>query len=191
MPAYITGIILVSRFWNKKWLQYQLIFSLVLHLLLATEIFFYVVPIRSDDTWYGWKEFSTKVEAMRKQFPDAFIFSSDDYKTSAVLNFFLKEMVYSKNVVGQRALQFDFVGTDLTTLNGRDALFIDSNPRFNNLKNEDETIPSFYYNYFERIIPLEPILIEKNGRVERKFSVFLCRKYRFKLKAQSIKPNAF
>jgi hypothetical protein len=34
------------------------------------------------------------------------------------------EMVYSKNVVGERALQYDFVGTDLRRLNGRDAIYI-------------------------------------------------------------------
>jgi 4-amino-4-deoxy-L-arabinose transferase-like glycosyltransferase len=177
MPAYITGIIWVGRFWNKKWLRYQLIFSIIFHLVMAVEIIFYVVPIRSDDTWFGWKEFSDKVETMRKQYPDAFIFSSDDYKTSAVLNFFLDEMVYSKNIVGQRALQFDFIGTDLKVLNGRDAIFIDSNPRFDHLENENENIPRFYYAYFDRILPQKPILIEKNGRVERKFSVFLCKNY--------------
>ena len=62
MPAYITGIIWVSRYWNKKWLRFQLIFSVVLHLAFAVEIIFYIVPIRSDDTWFGWKEFSDKVE---------------------------------------------------------------------------------------------------------------------------------
>jgi 4-amino-4-deoxy-L-arabinose transferase-like glycosyltransferase len=180
MPAYITGIIWVCRFWNKKWLRYQLVFSVVLHLVMAIEIIFYVVPIRSDDTWFGWSAFASQVEIRRKQFPDAFIFSSDDYKTAAVLNFFLKETVYSKNVVGQKALQFDFVGTDLKLLNSRDAIFIDSNPRFDNLDNENENIPPFYYTYFERIIPLEPILIEKNGKVERKFSLFLCKNYHFK-----------
>jgi hypothetical protein len=177
MPAYITGIIWVSRFWNKKWIRYQLIFSLVLHLVLAAEIIFYIVPIRSDDTWFGWTSLSDNVETIRKQYPDAFIFSSDDYKTAAVLNFYLKEQVYSKNVVGEKALQFDFVGTDLRTLNGKDAIFIDSNPVFADLKNENEAIPSAYYSYFDRIIPLNPILIEKNGRVVRKFSVFLCKNY--------------
>ena len=179
MPAYVTGIIWVCRFWNIKWLRYQLVTSVVVHLVMAIEIIFYVIPIRSDDTWFGWSEFSTQVETRRKKFPDAFIFSSDDYKTAAVLNFYLKETVYSKNVVGQRALQFDFVGTDLKTLEGRDAFYIDSNPRFDNLKNENENIPSFYYNYFDRIIPLDPILIEKNGKVERKFSVFLCKNYHY------------
>lgn len=177
MPAYITGIIWIARFWNRKWLRYQLIFSVVVHVAMAIEILFYLVPIRSDDTWFGWKEFSSEVASVRKQYPEAFIFSSDDYKTSAVLNFFLNETVYSKNVVGQRALQFDFVGTNLQLLNGRDAIFIDSNPRFDNLENENDHIPSFYYNYFDRIIPLNPILIKNNGKVERKFSMFLCKRY--------------
>ena len=180
MPAYITGIIWVSRIWNKKWIRYQLVLSVLLHLLMAIEIIFYVVPIRSDDTWFGWAAFSGKVETMRKQYPDAFIFSTVDYKTSAVLNFYLNEMVYSKNVVGERALQFDFIGTNLHDLNGKDAIFIDSNPRFSDLKNEDASVPASYLTYFDRIIPLDPILIEKNGRVERKFSVFLCKNYHFK-----------
>ncbi|MDP9040865.1 MAG: glycosyltransferase family 39 protein [Bacteroidota bacterium] len=180
MPAYITGIIWVCRFWNTKWLKYQLIFSLVLHIALAIEVIFYVVPIRSDDTWFGWRELSFKVEVIRKHYPNAFIFSSDDYKTSAVLNFFMNEMVYSKNVVGQRALQFDFIGTDLKRLNGLDAIFIDSNPRFDDLKNEKAAVPSFYYSYFDSIIPLEPILIDQNGHTERKFSVYLCRNYHSK-----------
>jgi hypothetical protein len=177
MPAYITGIIWVSRFWNKKWIRYQLIFSLFLHLLLAVEILFYVVPIRSDDTWFGWSEFSNNVETIRKKYPDAFIFSSDDYKTSAILNFYLNETVYSRNIVGERALQFDFVGTNLNTLKGKNAIYIDSNPRFTNLENETKAVPESYYSYFDRIIPLDPILIEKNGQTERKFSVFLCINY--------------
>jgi 4-amino-4-deoxy-L-arabinose transferase-like glycosyltransferase len=180
IPAYVTGIIWVCRYWNKKWLRYQLIFSVVIHLAMAVEIIFYVVPIRSDDTWFGWKEFSNKVESVRNEYPKAFIFSSDDYKTSAILNFYLNEMVYSKNVVGEKALQFDFIGTDLKLLNGRDAIFIDSNPRFDNLENENTHIPPFYYTYFSQIIPLKPILIEKNGKVERKFSLFLCKNYHFK-----------
>jgi len=180
IPAYVTGIIWVCRYWNKKWLRYQLIFSVVVHLAMAIEIAFYIVPIRSDDTWFGWKEFSDKVESVRKDYADAFIFSSDDYKTSAILNFYLNEMVYSKNVVGEKALQFDFVGTDLKLLNGKDAIFIDSNPRFSDLENENEHIPPFYHIYFDQIIPLKPILVEKNGKVDRKFSLFLCKNYHFK-----------
>jgi 4-amino-4-deoxy-L-arabinose transferase-like glycosyltransferase len=180
MPAYITGIIWVARYWNRKWIRYQLIFSLIVHLALVVEIIFYVVPIRSDDTWFGWKSFSGRVENIRKQYPDAFIFSTDDYKTAAILNFYLDEKVYSKNIIGEKALQFDFVGTNLHDLKGKDALYIDSNPRFSDLKNENGGIPQGYYTYFDRIIPLDPILVEKNGKVIRKWSVFLCKNYHAK-----------
>jgi 4-amino-4-deoxy-L-arabinose transferase-like glycosyltransferase len=190
MPAYISGIIWICRYWNKKWIRFQLIFSILLHLALAVEIISYIVPVRSDDTWFGWKEFSEKAEAVQKQYPGSFIFSADDYKTSAVLNFYLKEMVYSKNVVGQRALQFDFIGTDLQELNGKDAIFIDSNPRFTGTDNENNSIPETYYHYFDQIIPLHPLIIENNGTPVRKWSVFLCKNYHFKPKAQSPKPKA-
>ncbi len=39
--------------------------------------------------------------------------------------------------------------------------------------------PTLIY-WFDQIIPLEPILIEKNGKVVRKFSVFLCKNYHAK-----------
>jgi 4-amino-4-deoxy-L-arabinose transferase-like glycosyltransferase len=177
MPAYISGIIWVSRYWNTKWIRYQLIFSVAIHLLLALEILFYIFPIRSDDTWYGWSELAVQVEKVQKQYPDTFIFSADDYKTSAVLNFYLPQMVYSKNIVGERALQFDFIGTDLHALNGRNAIFVDSNPRFHDLENEDKGLPAGYNAWFDQIVPLNPVLIEKNGKVVRKFSIFLCRNY--------------
>ena len=60
--------------------------------------------------------FADKVETVRRQYPNAFIFAADDYKTSAVLNFYLNEMVYSKNIVGQKALQFDFIGYQFARL---------------------------------------------------------------------------
>jgi hypothetical protein len=177
MPAYISGVIWVCRYWNMKWVRYQLIFSIVLHLVLAVEVIFYIVPIRSDDTWYGWSDFAEKVESVRNQYPKAFVFAADDYKTSAVLNFYLDEMVYSKNIVGKNALQFDYIGSNLRDLNGKNAVFIDSNPRFHDLENENGAIPPDFSNWFDQIIPLKPILIEKNGKVIRKFSVFLCKNY--------------
>ncbi len=178
MPSYITGIIWVARFWNKKWLKYQLVLSLIVHVLLGIEIIFYIIPIRSDDTWYGWRDLSSQVEKLHKEYPETFIFSAVDYKTVAVLNFFLKDDVYAKNIVGERALQFDYVGTDLQKLNGKNALFINSNPRYDNLENENK-LPVSYYSYFDSITPLHPILIERNNRVVRKFSVFICKGYHF------------
>jgi len=177
MPAYFSGIIWVSRYWSIRWIRYQLLFSMFLHLILVLEIDFYFFPIHSDDTWFGWTELASQVATIRQHYPGAFVFSADDYKTSAVLNFYGNDMVYARNVVGERALQFDYIGTNLRTLNGKDAIFIDSNPQFQNLESETAAIPVSYYTWFDQIIPLDPVLIESNGRVVRKFSVFLCRNY--------------
>ena len=154
-----------------------MVFALVLHVVLAIEIAFYPVPIRSDDTWFGWQPFAREVAQVRQRYPDAFIFSCDDYKTAAMLNFYLPEMVYSRNVVGERALQFDFIGTNLQILAGRDAIYIDSNPRFDSLGNEAARIPDSYKSRFDRIESLQPILVSNHGRVLRKWSVFLCKNY--------------
>ena len=187
MPAYITGILWVASYINARWVRYQLIFSFVIHTALAIEIIFLVVPINGDDTWVGWQSMATQVAERRKQYPGAFIFSADDYKTSAVLNFYLPETVYAKNIVGQRALQFDYVGTDLETLRGRNALFIDSNPGFDSLQNEFN-IPPFYYYYFDHIQALQPILVYRGGKPVRKFSTFLCIGYHPPVKHQVPAP---
>jgi len=177
MPAYISGIIWISIYFNAKWIRIQLIVSMVLHLLVAVEILFYPVPVRSDDTWMGWDQLSQKIAVLKTSYPNAFIFSADDYKTSAELNFYLNgEMIYGKNVIGQPALQFDFIGTDLNKLKGRDALYIDSNPGFNNEQKENK-IPSSLSAYFDSVIELEPILIKKDSRTVRKFLVYQCENY--------------
>ena len=177
MPAYITGIIWVCRYWNLTWLRYQLLTSVIVHALFLLEVIFYIVPIQSDDTWFGWSSFAKQLSDVRAQYPKAFIFSADDYKTSSVLNFYLPEMVYAKNIVGERALQYDFIGSDLQLLRGKDALFIDSNPSFDNLENENGRIRASYRSYFDQFYALQPILVWKNGKVIRKFSVFYFTNY--------------
>jgi 4-amino-4-deoxy-L-arabinose transferase-like glycosyltransferase len=177
MPAYITGIIWVSMYLNTKWIRIQVFFSLALHLLMAIEIVTYAVPIKSDDTWMGWEQLSEKVTALKMNYPNAFIFSADDYKTSAELGFYSKgEMVFGKNIIGQPALQYDFIGTDLNTLKGRDALFIDSNPGFNNDQRENN-IPTGLSAYFDTVSEMDPILIKQGSRTVRKFLVYKCNNY--------------
>jgi hypothetical protein len=176
MPAYISGIIWVGLYLGKRWIRYQVLISLIVHLGLAIEIIFYPVQVKSDDTWVGWAELAQEVKAIKHAHPDDFIFSMDDYKTSAVLNFYLDEMVYGQNVVGEQALQFDFIGTDLNKLNGKNALFIDSDPDFTNEEKENDPPPQLS-RYFDSIIALDPILIKKFGRTVRKFSVYACKNY--------------
>ncbi|MEJ7609603.1 MAG: glycosyltransferase family 39 protein [Ferruginibacter sp.] len=177
MPAYITGIILISIYATQRLIRLQVIFSLAVHLMLAAEVVLYPVPIRSDDTWIGWDDLAKQVDTLKSKHPERFIFAADDYKTSAVLNFYLPEFVYGRNVIGEPALQFDYIGTDLALLKGRDAFFINSVPRFSNEGKENQFPPSLQ-EHFESVIETDPIIIMKNGKAIRKFLVFECRNYR-------------
>lgn len=174
MPAYITGIILASMYIKPQWVKYQLIGSLVIHLVMAVEIIFYPFEVKSDDTWVGWNQLADQVKEVRRQYPDYFIFSADDYKTAAVLNFYFDEMVYSKNIIGEPALQFDYVNADLQTLQGKNALFIDSHPDLSPC----DTYPPILKKYFTQITPLQPILVKKGGKVVRSFCVYACMNYK-------------
>jgi hypothetical protein len=174
MPAYITGIILVSMYIKQKWVRYQLVFSLVIHLVMGVEIIFYPLIVKSDDTWVGWGQLAESVKNIKKSHPGYFIFSADDYKTSAVLNFYFDEMVYSKNIIGQRALEFDYVNTDLQALQGKNAIFIDSHPDLSSCG----AYPAVLNRYFTQITPLQPVIVKKGGTTVRVFCVYACMKYR-------------
>ena len=176
MPAYITGIILAAIYLPRKWVAYQLYFSLLVHVLLAVEIIFYPFPVRSDDTWYGWQDLAAQVSHLKKVYPKTFVFSADGYKTAAELNLLLDGFTYSQNVIGENALEFDYVNADLSILKGKNALFIDSDPRFNNEGKSGQTNASLLH-YFKSVKELEPILIRKNGMVVRKFLVYYCTSY--------------
>lgn len=177
MPAYITGIIWVSAWMSMKYIRWQWIVSMVVHLALAVEILFYPVPIHSDDTMIGWEGLGKAAREIRARYPEDFIFSADDYKTSAMLNFYLPGMVYSRNVIGENALQFDYIGTDLNKLEGRNAIFINS---LTDVK-DDEDERAFMKDlqpYFAEVAPLPPIVVKLHGRVVRKFLVYRCYGYR-------------
>jgi len=176
IPAYISAIIWLSVYIGKRWIRYQLIFSMIVHFVLAIEVIFYPVDIKSDDTWAGWPDLANSVRELKKDHPGNFIFSADDYKTSAVLNFYLDEMVYSQNIIGRRALQFDFVGSDLNALKGKNALFIDSDPSFSD-QGDNPPLPPEIFHYFDSVKPLNPILMKKYGRTIRKFLVYECENY--------------
>ncbi len=179
MPSYITGVIIASLFLSKKWVKYQLITSVVFHLLVAVQVLFYLVPIKSDDTWVGWEELSDEVNQLQKQYPNSFVFSEDGYKTSAVLNFYQNQKVYAQNIIGKAALHFDYLGDDLTELIGKNALFIDSDKRFKN-KDKRNEYPKELDNHFTSVEELEPIIINYQGKEVRKFWVYYCSNFQTK-----------
>jgi hypothetical protein len=180
MPGYIAAIILVSSFLGQKLLRGQIITSLVLHILLAVQIVFYPVSVKSDDTWFGWDTFSATVEERMTEHPNAFLFADDNYKTSAVLDFYLDRKIYAGNVVGRNGKQFAILDPDLSHLEGADAIFIDTDKRFKHVEKSGE-IPEKLLPYFNRVVELEPILVGKEGKEPlRKFLVYKCYGYKSK-----------
>lgn len=176
MPAYLTGIILASVYLPRKWVSFQLFFSLILHVAMAIELIFYPVPVKSDDTWYGWQDLAAQVSDLKKIYPKTFVFSADGYKTAAELNLLMNGFTYSQNVIGENALEFDYVNADLTKLRGRDALFIDSEPHFKD-ENKSGQPNNSLLHYFKSVKELQPILVRRNGITVRKFLVYYCSSY--------------
>ena len=179
MPSYITGIILAAMFINKKLLKIQIVFSIVFHVLFSLQILFYLAPIKSDDTWVGWNELAQETKNIQKTHPNTFVFSDDNYKTSACLNFFMDQKVYAQNIIGLPALHFDYLGDDLTLLNNKNALFIDSDKRFKNNDKKGDYNP-LLDNYFEKVTELTPIIIKINALQSRKFWIYYCTNYQSK-----------
>lgn len=178
MPAYITGILLAVHFIPLKWVRIQIIVSLIFHFAFLIQVMYYPFPIRSDDTWWGWGKLSNKVRDLQRVYPETFIFSNDGYKTSAQLSFHLDQKIYSGNVIGKDGLQFSIVDPNLDHLVGEDALFIDSQKRFDDLFRTEDNIPELS-RYFESVKQLEPIILKNAaGEPERKFLVYFLDNYR-------------
>ncbi len=177
MPGYITGFLWMGYYINKNWTRWQVGFSLLIHLFLFIQILFYIIPIKSDDTWVGWDQLSEQVETLQESYPDHFVFSIDGYKTTAALSFYLEDKFYGKNILGQPALQYDYIGDNLNILRGQDALFIDSNKRFESIESEEHYTQKLY-DYFDEVTRLKPIIAYKGKRAVRKWSVYRCNNYK-------------
>ena len=179
MPAYVTGIIWVSQYTRQRLLNYQLMISVVIHVLVFLFIVFYPLPVKSDDTWWGWNKLNSEVEQRMQNHPGYFLFAFDDYKTSAVLHFISGRKVYSGNLLGKPALQYSIVDKEAPQqLAGQNALFLDSKPRFNS-EGKENNFPLELKQHFDSVIELDPILIRNNhGKALRKFLVYECKSYK-------------
>ncbi|RYY25823.1 MAG: glycosyltransferase family 39 protein [Sphingobacteriaceae bacterium] len=176
MPGYISGMIFLTVFISQKSAKINVWMAAVLHLAFAAEVIFYPVPVKSDDTWFGWKQLAEQVQIRQKAYPNTFIFSADSYKTSAELRFFLPQKIYAQNVLGRPALQFDYVGDNMLLLRGKNALFIDSDPGFHD-RLKSATTPPELITRFHKIQQLEPIFIKNGNQEVRKFWAYYCEGY--------------
>jgi len=124
MPAFITGSLLAFQSLSAKQVKWHIVTAAILFVLAAVELILYPIPVKSHDTWWGWDSIASEAALLQKDTKSDFIFSTDDYKTSAILRLYLKEKVYAKNIIKEPALQFDFMGEDIGILNGQNALYV-------------------------------------------------------------------
>ncbi len=177
LPCYLTGTLLAVRFgFSRKVAWANFCFAGVIHLATAIQIIWYPVPIKSDDTWFGWRDLAVQVDRLQLQYPDSFVFSNDGYKTSAQLRFYSTSPTYAGNILGLPALQFDYFPDNLGALQGKNAIFLDSQPNaFSSQKSGH--IPNILLTFFESVEELDPIVIYRGNSIMRKFLVFHCKSY--------------
>jgi 4-amino-4-deoxy-L-arabinose transferase-like glycosyltransferase len=177
LPAYLAGILLAVRLVRTRavW-KANLGFAAVALLLLGVEVILYPVPVRSDDTWYGWKELARQVEARAAQSGAAFAFADDEYKTTAELRFYSDLPAYAGNLLGHRALQFDYLGEDVAALAGKDGLFLDSQPQATDPARAG-IVPEALAARCRTVEEQDPIVLGRGERPVRKFLVYRCAGY--------------
>jgi hypothetical protein len=176
LPAFLTSTLWVARTSGRRLLRWNLLSSAALHALFLCELLLYPVVLRTDDTWVGWRALSTEVSHRVR--PGEFVFSADDYKTTAELLFYSQLEVYGRNLLGEPALQFDYAGVDATRLAGRDALFLDSVPADPELLAPEHPPPAHLVRACREVRPELPISIRFRGRPVRAFEVWRCLGYR-------------
>jgi len=173
-PLWVAGALWAARCSGPWLLRWNLVASAVVHALVLIELFSYPVRL-GDDTWVGWS--SLREQTRARLAPGEFVFSSDDYKTTAELLLDGKVEAYGRNLLGQPALQFDFVGLDVHALTGRTGLFLDSDPRrFDDAPSGPPPAP--LVARCDRVEEAPPLLVRRGDRIVRRFRAWRCIGYR-------------
>jgi 4-amino-4-deoxy-L-arabinose transferase-like glycosyltransferase len=173
-PLWVAGALWAARCSGPWLLRWNVAASAVLHVLVLVQLFVYPVRL-GDDTWVGWRSLSEQTRA--RLGPGDFVFSADDYKTTAELLLDGKVEAYGRNLLGQPALQFDFVGLDVHALAGRSGLFLDSDPRrFDDTPSGSP--PAALVARCDRVEEEPPLLVYRGDRIVRRFRAWRCIGYR-------------
>lgn len=174
LPLWIAGVLWAARRSGPALLRWNAAASALVHALLLVQLFAYPVPL-GDDTWVGWQQLREETRA--RLGPGEFVFSADDYKTTAELLLDRRVEAYGRNLLGQPALQFDFVGLDVRALAGRTGLFLDSDPaRFDAAPSG--TPPPALVARCGRVVEEPPLLVHRGERIVRRFRAWRCVDYR-------------
>jgi len=174
LPLWVAGALWAARRSGPSLLRWNVAASAVVHALVLAELFAYPVRL-GDDTWVGWR--SLREQTRARLAPSEFAFSADDYKTTAELLLDGTVEAYGRNLLGQPALQFDFVGLDVRALAGRTGLFLDSDPdHFDDAPSGPP--PSALVARCGRVREEPPLLVRRGERIVRRFRAWRCVDYR-------------
>jgi len=173
-PLWIAGTLWAARRSGPWLLRWNTAASAVVHGLALVELFAYPVRL-GDDTWIGWRALSEQTRARLQ--PGEFVFSADDYKTTAELLLDGRVEAYGRNLLGQPALQFDFVGLDTRALAGRTGLFLDSDPQRFEDSPSGPSPPALRPRCGE-VREEPPVLVVRGARIVRRFGAWRCLAYR-------------
>lgn len=189
MPAYLTGLLLVAATAGRRATAWQAGLGAALLVVAAIQLVAYPVPVHNNDTWWGWRELAAEVEVMAERHPDRFFFSGDNYKTTAELRFYTDLPVYGMNVIGWNALQYDYIGDDLSRLAGRDAFLLLAEEDLRPSERTERYVARTRH-YFESVEEVEPIELRHRGEVVRMWRVFECQTYRGPSPGPGMGPDA-
>jgi 4-amino-4-deoxy-L-arabinose transferase-like glycosyltransferase len=173
-PVWIAGALWAARRSGPWLLRWNAAASALLHAAVVVELFAYPVRL-GDDTWVGWRALREETRARLR--PSEFAFSADDYKTTAELLLDGRIEAYGRNLLGEPALQFDFVGLDPRTLAGRTGLFLDSDPRHFD-PSPSGPPPARLAARCGQVLEEPPLLVRRGERIVRRFRAWRCVDYR-------------
>jgi undecaprenyl-diphosphatase len=113
----------------------------------------------------GWQALARAVERQAAQMPRAPFFLSDRYQISSELAFYARGQPHTFNVnLGRRLNQYD-LWDGLSTLAGRDAIYVQP---------EDAELPQAVRATFQHCDPGTPVIIEELGVKLKRFYLFAC-----------------
>ncbi len=178
MPVFLSALIMVAPYIKSgKALKIQTLFSVVIHLALLVQLIWMPVEIKSDDTWIGWRELTDKIEEIKEENPDDFIFSDNSYKITAAVNFYLDEHMYAGNIIDRFAYQFALDDQDLSHLEGLDAYYVTSS-RYRKKRLREGPVEQLLAPYFSSVKLADSLEIrDRDGDTQRVFYFYDCDNY--------------
>ncbi|MCQ2375945.1 MAG: glycosyltransferase family 39 protein [Salinivirgaceae bacterium] len=122
MPAYVSGIVLLSRFVDIRFLKWHIALAAVAH--IAVVFAMSTSEQLKQSLGFDAQMLSQKIDSVHQQNSNAFILTVDGYQTAAKLSFFLNDTIYGPQTIDQRAYHFAYVGQDVEQLKGRNAILV-------------------------------------------------------------------